>query len=298
MVQSFGGSWSNRKLSALKEYLLSYLRIMNTNERAKYFRTIYVDGFAGSGRFKPNRKPSRPQQSELDLSEYDEAAEFAIGSATMALELEARFDEYIFIEKGKRNRAELSRLREQHPDLNVSILPGDANEILPKWAASLKPLDRAVVFLDPYGMQVDWNTIQCLGKTKKVDLWLLVPSGQALQRVLCKREIPEAWAARITRFFGREDWLDEFYPVTQTTTLFGPFEQRNRQVNLERLKTYMKSRLEKDFSGVLDSPIPLSNSNGLVLFHLFFAVGNPKGVKPALRIAQSVSKKFSQKGGR
>ena len=29
---------------------------------------------------------------------------------------------------------------------------------------------RAVVFLDPYGMQVEWKTIQALGQTEAVDL--------------------------------------------------------------------------------------------------------------------------------
>ena len=36
-------------------------------------------------------------------------------------------------------------------------------------------LHRAVLFLDPYGMQVEWATIEAVAKTKAIDLWLLFP---------------------------------------------------------------------------------------------------------------------------
>ncbi|MGH8657683.1 MAG: hypothetical protein ACREV4_04145 [Gammaproteobacteria bacterium] len=31
--------------------------------------------------------------------------------------------------------------------------------------------ERAVVFLDPFGMQVEWETVDTLAKTGGVDLW-------------------------------------------------------------------------------------------------------------------------------
>jgi three-Cys-motif partner protein len=34
---------------------------------------------------------------------------------------------------------------------------------------------RAVLFLDPYGMQVEWQTIEAIAKTAAIDLWLLFP---------------------------------------------------------------------------------------------------------------------------
>lgn len=42
------------------------------------------------------------------------------------------------------------------------------------------------MFLDPYGMQVDWATIEAIAKTKAIDLWILFPLGHIFQ-VLTKR---------------------------------------------------------------------------------------------------------------
>jgi hypothetical protein len=40
------------------------------------------------------------------------------------------------------------------------------------------------VFLDPFGMQVDWNVIEQLALTKAVDLWLLFPLGTGVMRIM------------------------------------------------------------------------------------------------------------------
>ena len=48
-LQRFGGSWTERKLAALKAYLVQYQKIFHANEAARNYRTIYVDAFAGTG---------------------------------------------------------------------------------------------------------------------------------------------------------------------------------------------------------------------------------------------------------
>ena len=61
----------------------------------------------------------------------------------------------------------------------IGIQKGDANTRLASFVNSTDwRKSRAVVFLDPYGMQVDWETIVKLGRTEAVDLWLLFPLGQ------------------------------------------------------------------------------------------------------------------------
>jgi three-Cys-motif partner protein len=53
---------------------------------------------------------------------------------------------------------------------------------------------RAVVFLDPFGMQVTWNTIQAIAETKAIDLWVLFPLGIGVMRMLPNHgQIPEGW---------------------------------------------------------------------------------------------------------
>jgi len=42
---SFGGPWTERKLKCLRDYLCAYRAIFTGNEKARYFRTWYVDAF-------------------------------------------------------------------------------------------------------------------------------------------------------------------------------------------------------------------------------------------------------------
>ncbi|MGH6935589.1 MAG: hypothetical protein ACRED2_05285, partial [Methylocella sp.] len=46
---AFGGAWTQRKLQCLRKYLEAYRAIFTANKRARYFRTWYVDAFAGTG---------------------------------------------------------------------------------------------------------------------------------------------------------------------------------------------------------------------------------------------------------
>src|SRR5216683_3510713 len=76
---------------------------------------------------------------------------------------------------------------------------GDANTVLKAWCRErdLKK-ERAVVFLDPYGMQVEWSTIEALAATKAVDLWYLFPLGVGVLRLLTYRgDIEESCQARL-----------------------------------------------------------------------------------------------------
>ena len=57
--------------------------------------------------------------------------------------------------------------------------------------------NRAVVFLDPYGAQVDWSTIRDIGETKTIDLWVLFPLGQAVNRMSTRHEPNPAWTKRL-----------------------------------------------------------------------------------------------------
>ena len=45
----FGGSWTERKLNALRNYLVQYQRIFTSNPNARKLKTIYIDAFAGTG---------------------------------------------------------------------------------------------------------------------------------------------------------------------------------------------------------------------------------------------------------
>ena len=169
--------WTDQKLRVLDDYLAAYCKIFQTNPRAKHFDTIYVDAFAGTGLINQRKAPAARVELFAEFAEQ-ETAEFLNGSASRALQ--HPFTRYIFIEKAASRIAELEKLRAQslHKE-RIGIQKGHANTRLATfvnltdWRKS-----GAVVFLDPYGMQVDWETIVKLGRTEAVDLWLLFPLGQ------------------------------------------------------------------------------------------------------------------------
>jgi three-Cys-motif partner protein len=122
------------------------------------------------------------------------------------LETVPAFDEYVFIERSPEYVAELKLLRDKFHEKadKIIIVRQEANSFIRQWCGETDwRKTRAVVFLDPYGMQVEWKTIETIAYTKAIDLWILFPLGQAVNRLLIKREPPKgAWAYRLTTMFG------------------------------------------------------------------------------------------------
>jgi len=172
----------------------------------------------------------------------------------------------------------------------------DANTFIPRWCDSLRKLDRAVVFLDPYGMQVRWSTIEAIANTQKIDLWLLFPLGQAVMRLLTRHEPPpEAWQERLTAIFGTDTWLTEFYRTVSRPTLFGDEVAIERNAEYpEVLKWFVQERLKPIFAEVLESPFVLKNSRNTPLYALCFAATNRKGAPVAVKIARDLSEKLTR----
>lgn len=286
MTHRFGGAWTEEKLDILERYLVAYLTIMHRNPHARWFRTVYVDAFAGTGSRAdaPLDEPGLPALFDHDTAEASE--ELREGSALRALRLDRPFDHYLFVEQ-KRTHFEALRAATEGTDRSVETRRGDANDVLQDWVARTDwGRTRAVVFLDPYGMSVDWTTIEALAGTRGVDLWLLFPSGIGIRRVLPTREPPEAWARRLTRMLGTEDWREAFYRPDPQVSLFDAPETRVRgDVTLERVVDFFQDRLRTVFPHVAKQPRPMRNAQGNPMFHLFFAAANLKGGKPAISIA-------------
>jgi three-Cys-motif partner protein len=285
MAQEFGGDWTQTKLAAVEAYLTGYLTVMKNQG----FRKIYVDGFAGSG--------AASAESDAPLPGMEELEDFYRGSVQRALELDAPFDEYIFIEQRQTHARTLERrIQEMGVARNFQIEVGDANSFLQAWAPTLGRSDRALVFLDPYGMSVEWKTIEILAATKKIDLWYLIPVGMGFMRMLPRNEFPPSeWADKITLVLGTNDWRDTWYASRTDSNLFEDdvIEPEKRLVDFEGIQRYMIARLESVFAGVVKDPIILRNSTGNPMYILCFGVGNPAGVRPALNIAGHIARKFN-----
>jgi hypothetical protein len=122
-------------------------------------------------------------------------------------------------------------------------------------------------------------------------LWILFPLGVAVNRLLTRNEPPpKKWAEALTRFFGSEEWKQEFYPKKTERTLFGDVETERKEANFERIGHFFLKRLETVFAQVAPNPLILTNSKEVPMYLLCFATGNPKGAPTAVKIAKDILK--------
>lgn len=279
--ESFGGNWSGEKLSALESYLKSYTTALKNTT----FKLAYIDAFAGSGlrRVFKDENPCLLEDSDVAEDEH-----YRHGSPLIALDIDPPFDAFIFIERDADSMASLqSQVEERWPGRNIRYLQGDANEHLQELCEKDWGKHRAVAFLDPFALQVNWNTLEKISQTQAIDLWLLFPA-MAVNRMLPRSgKIPPRWAERLNLLFGEDKWRDAFYS-TPSENLFGEeVTEKNPQI-FDILSRYVTERLAQIFSGTHDKPLILKNRTGAPLFLLCFACGSKKGAKIATRIASHI----------
>jgi three-Cys-motif partner protein len=287
----FGGDWTTAKLDVLKEYLVGYTTALQGKpSKERPFVKAYIDAFAGTG-YRDTRRGEQLESPDQGLPFPDLADEepqaWLDGSARLALKVKPRFDCYIFIERNVARCAQLELLKSEFPHLaeDVQIRQAEANAEIQRLCQKDWRSHRAVLFLDPYGMQVEWATIEAVAATKAIDLWLLFPLGIGVTRLLKRSgEIPSAWRRRLNVLLGTENWYDEFYSVERRYGLFDETE-RVIKASTETIGWYFNNRLKSVFTAVAEQPKVLRNSANCPLYLLCFAVGNENGAPIALRIA-------------
>ncbi len=282
--QGFGGHWTAEKLEILRKYLGAYSRIMNR----QHFHFAYIDAFAGTGYYKKSTDDSI-QLSLLPITEKE--SNFLEGSARIALQVEPEFEKYIFIEKDEERFRELEKLKIEFPEKKdkIILVNEEANAYLKGLCKKSWEKHRAVMFLDPFGMQIKWETLEMIAKTKAIDLWFLFPLGQAVNRLLRRDgSIIEANRKRLNEIFGTEDWFDRFYETCFEKDLLGEQVRIRKNADFETISSYFVERLETIFEKVVKSPRPLLNSKDVPLFLFCFAAGNKKGAPKAVKIAEDI----------
>lgn len=285
----FGGKWTEEKLERIRKYLAAYTTIFDKNRGARFFQTTYVDAFAGTSYRQDTMRVAAEEQGLFERSELEDATPLKKGSVRIALETEPPFDHYLFLDSDETHVADLEVLKDEFSNRSIQVEQGEANEFLQSWCRSTDwNLQRAVAFLDPYGMQVSWPTLVAIAETRAIDMWLLFPLGQAVNRLLPKKEPPPEWARALTRTFGTEDWRQSFYRDSPQGELFDLGGGPVRDADFEEISTFFVDRLDSIFTRVANNPLPLRNSSNVPIYLLCFAAGNPKGAKTAVKIAQHI----------
>lgn len=276
-MKNFGGQWTFDKIEIFIKYVKAYIEIMKVHP---YWKLIYFDGFAGSG--------------EIIHTENDELTLFE-GMAKRILQIDdpKSFDIYYFVDKNEDNTKKLNDYIEKdfaYKKQIIYIVNDDCNKKLIDLANFLqKPENKnykVLAFIDPYGMQVNWDSIKSL-KGLPIDMWILVPTGIGVNRLLKKDcQISDEWLLKLKSFLGlsEDKILSYFYSEVAENTLFGE-EVKICKVNqaIEKAGILYKEQLHSVFKYV-SNPFLMKNKTGSTLFHFFMASNNAIAQKIANEI--------------
>lgn len=284
---NWGGDWTENKLNAFENYVKAYLKIMNKQKKKfnNWPNTLYFDGFAGSGE---RLKFENEEYIQL-FSDYLEEKEYTVykGSAERVLSLNEKFDYYYFIDIDRESIESLRKKLEEKGLISdkCNFKCGDVNNEIKIFTENLDSKMAALVLLDPFGMQIRWESIE-LFRDKRVDLWILIPSGVIINRCLNKTgEIRNV--ETLENFFGmnEEDIKKYFYDIENVDTLYGSDEKINKTRNsIQKIANLYVSRLKTIFKYVTDKPLELINSRNVIIYHFVFASNNETAHKIASQI--------------
>lgn len=260
------GYWSEIKLDILEKYAKPYNQIL----RSHNLHPFYIDGFAGAGHHVAKGS--------------DRIIE---GSPTRALSVDPPFEGFHFIDLDA-NR--VNRLRQISGDRSdVHIYHGDCNDVLidlvfPQIRFARK--ERALCILDPYGLHLNWETIEAAGRSGVIEVFLNFPVMDMNRNVLWRNDehVLELHRERMTRFWGDESWRDAAYPAVQ-----GLFEEMREKTSNEQIAEAFRTRLKKDAGfKYVPEPMPMRNRRDAIVYYLFFAAQQ----STADKIVQDIFGKF------
>lgn len=203
---------------------------------------------------------------------------------------------YIFIEKNHDYAKELSILVNKefpHVQHKVSVNNEDCNTALKNICEKTDwHKNRALMFLDPYATELEWETLKIIAATKAIDVWYLFPLSAANRMLKKDGRIQESWRNKLNKIFGDDGWFEEFYKPDMQMSLFDKGQRFNKEVNEVQLKKYIYSRIKTIFAAVADNPRILYNTKNCPLFLFCFAVSNEsqKAIRLALNGADHILK--------
>lgn len=270
----FGGSWTDQKIEIVVEYTKAYLALMKSR---RYWKLLYFDGFSGSG-----KAVKKETGGEKGIS-VDAAKKI------LSINEPGSFDRYYFVDKKKKFVDKLQKtIDTEFPSKKCSstVETSDCNKMLEYLAAYLQGSDsnhKALAFIDPCGMQLKWKSIECL-KGLNIDMWILVPLGMGVNRLLKKDgNISDSWMKKLQEFLGLTslEIKDAFYEDQPVLPLFGKeTEEVKKDKTIEIAGELYRKRIRNVFKYV-SKPFLMVNKKHNIMYHFLLGSNNRTAVKIA-----------------
>ena len=232
--------------SADKHYFLTrYIDAFTTSMKGKW-KLHYIDLFAGAG-----------------IERLENSEELAWGSPMIAAQSPKPFDRLHLCDLDEQKYDALTkRVTSLHP--NAQILKGDANDKVSEIVDEIPRGALSLAVLDPYGLHLDFSTLQCLS-ARRADLIIFFPDRLDILRNW-NTYYRENQDSNLDRFLGPDsNWrvvLDEAPPGNRVEVL--------RELYISQLKEKL-GYTEFDFERIL--------ARGHPLYYLIFCSRNTLAAK-------------------
>jgi three-Cys-motif partner protein len=187
----------------------------------------------------------------------------------------------------------LKELQDEFPNFNIQIKQGDCNTIIVSEIATeirFENFNRGIIFLDPFGMDIEWETIEHIADTRALEIFLNFPVMAINRSVLIRQayKLKPEQIERMNLFWGSPDWRADLYE--EAPTLFEPEVKKIPQTG-QSLGKLFTSRLNEVFPEVSE-PLVMTNSKNAPLYCLIFAGHKESGKK----IAQNIFARYEKLG--
>ncbi|NTV98965.1 MAG: three-Cys-motif partner protein TcmP [Chlorobiaceae bacterium] len=245
------GASGEKRLDAFAGYIEEYLAL---SETAPDWKTIYFDGFAGSG---SRRDEKKQLYGELNFTPEEECG--YKGAAERVMNLEKGFDYYYFVD----DHQSLRKLKEKLGDMPESgrkrmiFRPEECNGELARLADAMHSDEfSTLLLLDPLGFAVDWRSIARFAGTR-TDLWIVIPAGTVVNKLLDDRGNLDG-LFRLEPFFGlkKEEIMAVLATAEKSPNLFEEETLAEKiALSLRQIAALYVSCMKKHWKYVTDVPL-------------------------------------------
>src|SRR5690606_28563280 len=256
--------YAKDKLTILRGYISRF----TTSMRNKLWRALYfIDLQAGPGK-----------------NIFDPSKDVMLGSPLIALETRYSFTQYRFVELNPANFQALQKRVDVSPQKErVTLFNGDCNYVVDDIVNEIKELDSRFIdgkwpslnlaFLDPEGLELQWQTVEKLGGINRMDLIINFSTSGFTRNA--QQMFEAEHATKLDQFFGTHEWRSVYQQVANKDAT------HIRRVMLD----YYKQRLtalgyifnfERD---ILPDEKTFLNRRGAQVYTLMFASKHDLGIK-------------------
>jgi len=239
------GSWGEEKYRLLSLYSQMFAASMKNKWQCR----VYIDLFAGSGR-------SRIKGTNKIIA----------GSPVVALNVEPRFDRYIFCERSaEKLKALKARVLRDYSSADVSFQSGDANDSVDKILAKIPQHTKgfkvlSFCFVDPYNLKhLEFVTIDKLS-SRFIDFLVLIATDMDAARNVAVYELPDNKV--VENFLGLPDWRKGWLAA----------KARRESFSLYLMERFSNQMEDRDYirAPIEDTKLVRSTEKNLPLYRLAF----------------------------